>query len=312
MEDQVLSRTVVLAAPRSFCAGVDRAIDMVEQAVRLHGAPVYVRRRIVHDAHVIARLEELGAIFVEELDTVPDDAIVVFSAHGVAPTVRVEASRRRLNVIDATCPLVAKVHSDARRFTNRGDTVLLIGRAGHEEVEGTLGQVPGRIRLVQDVSEAGEVEVADPERVAYLTQTTLAPEETGPVADALRERFPELSGPGTDDICYATTNRQEAVAVVAAECEVVLVVGTADSQRLVEVARRSGTPAYLVEDGAGVHPRWLSGVRTVGLTAGASTPPHLVVDVIDTLAGLGPIRIAERRTTEENITFMLPPALRPT
>jgi 4-hydroxy-3-methylbut-2-enyl diphosphate reductase len=300
---------VLLAAPRSFCAGVERAVDMVENALRRHGPPIWVRRQIVHNAHVVARLEAAGAIFVDELDQIPDGATVVFSAHGVAPAVRADAGRRGLHVIDATCPLVAKVHTEARRFAARGDTVLLIGHAGHDEVEGTLGQVPG-IRLVGDVATAGTVPVEDPRRVSYLTQTTLAADETTAIVDALRDRFPGLAGPDTDDICYATTNRQEAVAAIAAACDLVLVVGSANSSnssRLVEVARRHGTPAHLIEDAAGIRPEWLDGVRTVGLTAGASAPPHLVDEVI---AALGPEAVTEHRVTEENVTFLLPPELR--
>jgi 4-hydroxy-3-methylbut-2-enyl diphosphate reductase len=300
---------VLLAAPRSFCAGVERAVDMVDQALHLHGPPVYVRRQIVHNAHVVARLEARGAIFVDELDQVPDGATVVFSAHGVAPAVRDDAARRGLGVIDATCPLVTKVHTEARRFAARGDTVLLIGHAGHDEIEGTLGQVPG-IRLVSSAAEAATVEVANPRRVSYLTQTTLAADETAAVVGVLKARFPGLTGPDTDDICYATTNRQQAVTAIAASCDVVLVVGSANSsnsQRLVEVARRHGTPAHLIEDAGEIRPEWLAGVRTVGLTAGASAPPHLVDEVI---TFLGPDRVTEHRVADENVTFLLPPTLR--
>ncbi|HWS35385.1 MAG TPA: 4-hydroxy-3-methylbut-2-enyl diphosphate reductase [Actinoplanes sp.] len=300
---------VLLAAPRSFCAGVERAVDMVDRALRLHGPPVYVRRQIVHNAHVVAGLEARGVIFVEELDAVPDGAVVVFSAHGVAPAVRAEAARRELGVIDATCPLVAKVHTEARRFAARGDTVLLIGHPGHDETEGTLGQVPG-LQLVSRISDISDLEVADARRVSYLTQTTLAAEETGAVIDALRARFPDLSGPDTADICYATTNRQEAVTAIAARCDLMLVVGSSNSSnslRLVEVARRHGTPAHLIEDATEIRPEWLHDVHTVGLTAGASAPPHLVDEVITALA---PTRITEHRTAEENITFVLPNPLR--
>jgi 4-hydroxy-3-methylbut-2-enyl diphosphate reductase len=300
---------VLLAAPRSFCAGVERAVDMVENALHRHGPPIWVRRQIVHNTHVVARLEAAGAIFVDELDQVPEGATVVFSAHGVAPAVRADAARRGLHVIDATCPLVAKVHTEARRFTARGDTVLLIGHAGHDEVEGTLGQVPG-IRLVGDVAAAGTVDVDDPRRVSYLTQTTLAADEITAIVGALRDRFPEITGPDTDDICYATTNRQEAVAAIAAACDLVLVVGSANSSnsaRLVEVARRHGTPAHLIEDATQIRTDWLDGVRTLGLTAGASAPPHLVDEVI---AALGPDTVTEHRVTDENVTFLLPPALR--
>ncbi|SDT81125.1 4-hydroxy-3-methylbut-2-enyl diphosphate reductase [Actinoplanes derwentensis] len=296
---------VLLAAPRSFCAGVERAVDMVDRALQQHGPPVYVRRQIVHNAHVVAGLEARGVIFVDELDTVPDGAVVVFSAHGVAPAVRADAARRELDVIDATCPLVAKVHTEARRFAARGDTVLLIGHAGHDEIEGTLGQAPG-IQLIPDVAAARSVRAEG--RVSYITQTTLAADETGEIIDALTARFPEISGP--DDICYATTNRQAAVVAIAAACDLVLVVGSANSSnslRLTEVARRHGTPAHLIEDASGIRPEWLDGVRTVGLTAGASAPPHLVDEVIAVLA---PARVTEHRVAEENITFLLPPALR--
>lgn len=297
---------VLLAAPRSFCAGVERAVDMVDQALRLHGPPVYVRRQIVHNAHVVAGLEARGAIFVDELDTVPDGAVVVFSAHGVAPAVRSDATRRGLDVIDATCPLVAKVHAEARRFAARGDTVLLIGHAGHDEVEGTLGQVPG-IHLVEDVAAARSLEVPGA-RIAYVTQTTLAADETREIIDTLQSRYPEINGP--DDICYATTNRQDAVIAIAAACDLVLVVGSANSSnslRLAEVARRHGTPAHLIEDAGEIRPEWLEGVSTVGLTAGASAPPHLVDEVITFLR---PDRVTEHRVAEENITFLLPPTLR--
>lgn len=301
---------VLLAAPRSFCAGVERAVDMVDRALRLHGPPVYVRRQIVHNAHVVAGLEARGVIFVEELDAVPDGAVVVFSAHGVAPAVRAEAARRELGVIDATCPLVAKVHTEARRFAARGDTVLLIGHPGHDEVEGTLGQVPD-LQLVSDVADISDLRVPDPRRVSYLTQTTLAADEAGSVIDALRARFPDLSGPDTADICYATTNRQEAVSAIAERCDLLLVIGSANSSnslRLVEVAQRYGTPAHLIEDAGGIRPEWLTGAHTIGLTAGASAPPHLVDEV---LTALRPDRVTEHRVTEETITFTVPPVLRP-
>ncbi|MEV6343034.1 4-hydroxy-3-methylbut-2-enyl diphosphate reductase [Actinoplanes sp. NPDC051851] len=305
-------RTVVLAAPRSFCAGVERAIDMVRHVVRLRGAPVYVRKQIVHNAHVVADLEAEGAVFVDELDGVPDGATVVFSAHGVAPAVQAEAERRGLDVVDATCPLVAKVHAEARRFGARGDTVILIGHRGHEEVEGTLGHAPG-IRLVRDVAEAAAVTVDDPARVSYLTQTTLAVDETAGVVDTLRDRFPRLRGPDSEDICYASTNRQSAVAAIAAECDLILVVGSANSsnsQRLVEVARRLGTAAHLIEDASGIDPAWLRGAGTVGVTAGASAPPHLVDGVVAALAAAGPIDVREQTAEPETITFLVPPSLR--
>jgi 4-hydroxy-3-methylbut-2-enyl diphosphate reductase len=300
-------RSVVLAGPRSFCAGVDRAIDIVEQALRRYPRPVYVRRQIVHNAHVVADLQRQGAVFVDELDEVPDNTAVVFSAHGVAPAVRAEAKRRNLTVVDATCPLVAKVHTEARRFLARGDTVLLVGHDGHDETEGTLGE--GDIRLVRTPADAAGVHVDDPSRVSYLTQTTLAVDEVAQVVDVLRERFPLLSAPPTEDICYATTNRQQAVLAIADECDIVVVVGSqnsSNSKRLVEVAERAGTPAYLVDDASSIAPEWIMNARRIGLTAGASAPPHLVDEVIATLRALGPVDVVEREVTREDIRFTLP------
>jgi 4-hydroxy-3-methylbut-2-en-1-yl diphosphate reductase len=300
-------RSVVLAGPRSFCAGVDRAIDIVEQALRRYPRPVYVRRQIVHNAHVVADLQRQGAVFVDELDEVPDNTAVVFSAHGVAPAVRAEAKRRNLTVVDATCPLVAKVHTEARRFLARGDTVLLVGHDGHDETEGTLGE--GDIQLVRTPADAAGVQVDDPSRVSYLTQTTLAVDEVAQVVDVLRERFPLLSAPPTEDICYATTNRQHAVLAIADECDIVIVVGSqnsSNSKRLVEVAERAGTPAYLVDDASSIAPEWIMNARRIGLTAGASAPPHLVDEVIGTLRALGPVDVVEREVTREDIRFTLP------
>ena len=300
-------RSVVLAGPRSFCAGVDRAIDIVEQALRRYPRPVYVRRQIVHNAHVVADLQRQGAVFVDELDEVPDNTAVVFSAHGVAPAVRAEAKRRNLTVVDATCPLVAKVHTEARRFLARGDTVLLVGHDGHDETEGTLGE--GDIQLVRTPADAAGVHVDDPSRVSYLTQTTLAVDEVAQVVDVLRERFPLLSAPPTEDICYATTNRQHAVLAIADECDIVIVVGSqnsSNSKRLVEVAERAGTPAYLVDDASSIAPEWIMNARRIGLTAGASAPPHLVDEVIATLRALGPVDVVEREVTREDIRFTLP------
>jgi 4-hydroxy-3-methylbut-2-en-1-yl diphosphate reductase len=303
--------TVLLAAPRSFCAGVERAIEIVEHALRLRGRPVYVRKQIVHNAHVVADLEARGAVFVDELDEVPAGATVVFSAHGVSPAVRDEAERNTLSVVDATCPLVAKVHTEARRFAARGDTVLLIGHTGHEEIEGTLGEAPDHTILVENVAQAGTVEVPDPERLSYLTQTTLAVDETEEILAVLRRRFPALRGPASDDICYATTNRQHALSTVATDADLVLVIGSENSSnsvRLVELARRAGTPAYLIDDARDIRPEWLAGVRTVGLTAGASAPPRLVDEVV---AALGPITVLERETAKETIRFTLPASVRP-
>ena len=303
--------TVLLASPRSFCAGVERAIDIVEHALAKHGQPVYVRKQIVHNSHVVADLEARGAVFVDELAEVPPGSTVVFSAHGVSPAVRTEAERRELAVIDATCPLVTKVHAEARRFATRGDTVLLIGHAGHEEVEGTLGEAPEHTILVADVAQARVVTVPDPTRVSYLTQTTLAVDETEEIVAVLRSRFPRLRGPATDDICYATTNRQHALSSVAADADLVLVIGSTNSSnsvRLVELARRAGTPAYLIDDAGDIRPEWLAGVRTVGVTAGASAPPGLVDEVV---AALGPVTVLERETATESIRFTLPAAVRP-
>ncbi len=309
----VVERTVLLAAPRSFCAGVERAIEVVERM--LHGAdrPVYVRKQIVHNRHVVADLETRGAVFVEELDEVPDGATVVFSAHGVAPQVRDDAAARGLRVVDATCPLVTKVHAEARRFAGRGDTVVLVGHAGHEEVDGTLGEAPDRMVLVESAADVAALRVEDPDRVSYLTQTTLAADEVAEVVDALRDRFPALRGPGSDDICYATTNRQEAVAAVARDADLLLVVGSANSSnsvRLVELARRLGTPAHRIDDASELRPEWLTGARVIGLSAGASAPPHLVEEVIAALRALGPLTVRERRVAAEHQQFSLPSTAR--
>jgi 4-hydroxy-3-methylbut-2-enyl diphosphate reductase len=302
-------RTVLLAEPRSFCAGVERAIDVVDRALRRFPHPVYVRRQIVHNTHVVADLERRGAVFVDELDQVPDGTTVVFSAHGVAPAVREEAQRRGLNVIDATCPLVTKVHAEARRFDRHGDTVVLIGHRGHDETEGTLGELPGRIQLVETPQDVERLDVADPQRVAYLTQTTLSVDDVREVANALRTRFPAVHKPGSEDVCYATTNRQDAVREVAAGSDVVLVLGSANSSnslRLVEVAERAGVPAHLVDDATGIDPAWLRGAGVVGLTAGASAPPYLVDEVIATLRELGPVEVQTHTVTTEHVHFGLP------
>ncbi len=307
--DLVGPRKVLLAAPRSFCAGVERAIDIVELALQRYPRPVYVRRQIVHNAHVVADLQRQGAVFVDELDQVPDGTTVVFSAHGVAPAVRAEAARRDLNVIDATCPLVSKVHSEARRFAGRGDTVLLIGHAGHDEVEGTLGQAPGSVVLIETEEDAKRAIVADPDRVAFLTQTTLATDDVSRTVEELRRRFPGIESSATDDICYATTNRQDAVRSIAAEADVVIVLGSensSNSRRLAEVAERCGVAAHLVDDATEILPEWLAGATTVGITAGASAPPHLVDEVIGTLRALGPIDLTERTVAREDVTFALP------
>jgi 4-hydroxy-3-methylbut-2-enyl diphosphate reductase len=305
---------VLLATPRGYCAGVERAVVTVEQALERYGPPVYVRKQIVHNLHVVRTLEARGAIFVEDTDEVPEGAIVVFSAHGVAPAVREDASRRRLHTIDATCPLVTKVHSEARRFAAQDYDIILIGHAGHEEVEGTTGEAPARIRLVPGPDEAAQVPVRDPSRVAYLSQTTLSVDETEEAVAALRERFPLLQGPPTSDICYATQNRQAAVKLLARDAQLVLVVGSGNSSnsvRLVEVALQSGAPAaYLVDGPEQVRSHWFDGVATVGLTSGASVPEELVSAVLAVLDGWGYDRVEEVVATEETMTFALPAELR--
>jgi 4-hydroxy-3-methylbut-2-en-1-yl diphosphate reductase len=306
-------RRVLLAGPRSFCAGVERAIEIVEKLLQQQGPPVYVRKQIVHNTHVVADLERRGAVFVDELDQVPDGACVVFSAHGVSPAVRADADRRGLATVDATCPLVSKVHVEARRFAAEGYLVTLIGHAGHEEVEGTLGEAPEAMALVETVEDVTRLRPPDPAKVAYLMQTTLAVDEAEEVAGALRERFPAARAPGSDDICYATTNRQQAVRAVAAESDLVLVAGSANSSnsvRLVETAQRAGVPAYLIDGPADIELGWLAGVSTVGLSAGASAPPAVVGEIIAALAGLGPVEVNERVTTTESIRFSLPKEVR--
>jgi 4-hydroxy-3-methylbut-2-en-1-yl diphosphate reductase len=306
-------RAVLLAGPRSFCAGVERAIEIVERALELRGAPVYVRKQIVHNTRVVSDLEQRGAVFVDELDEVPDGATVVFSAHGVSPAVRDAASGRGLSVIDATCPLVSKVHAEARRFAREGFMVALIGHAGHEEVEGTLGEAPESTVLVETAADVAALSPADPSKVAYLMQTTLAVDEAADVAGALRERFPSMRAPGSDDICYATTNRQAAVRAVATEADLVLVAGSKNSSnsvRLVERSERAGTPAYLIDGATDIQLAWLSGASVVGLTAGASAPPAVVSEIITALSGLGTVTVTERVTTTESVQFGLPREVR--
>jgi 4-hydroxy-3-methylbut-2-enyl diphosphate reductase len=306
-------RTVLLAGPRSFCAGVERAIEIVERALELRGAPVYVRKQIVHNTRVVSDLEQRGAIFVDELDEVPNGATVVFSAHGVAPAVRSDASERSLSVIDATCPLVSKVHAEARRFAEKGYTVALIGHAGHEEVEGTLGEAPDSTVLVQTAADVAALSVEDPSKVAYLMQTTLAIDEAADVSGALREKFPQMRAPGSDDICYATTNRQAAVRAVATEADVVLVAGSKNSSnsvRLVERSEREGTPAHLIDGATDIDLSWLADASVVGLTAGASAPPAVVSEIITALSGLGTVTVTERVTTTESVQFGLPREVR--
>jgi 4-hydroxy-3-methylbut-2-enyl diphosphate reductase len=308
-------REVVLAAPRASCAGVVRAVEVVERALEDRGAPVYVRKQIVHNAHVVADLEERGAVFVDEVDEVPSGSTVIFSAHGVSPAVRSAATDRGLDVIDATCPLVAKVHSEARRFSREGYDIVLIGHEGHEEIEGTFGEAPARMHVIASVDEVAQLRVSDPSKVAYLTQTTLAIDETAAVIERLRGRFPTIAGPSSSDICYATQNRQDAVRALATDCDVVLVVGSgnsSNSRRLVEVAERAGRPAALIQDGTDVPPELLIGRRRVGLTAGASAPESIVKDVVRALDGLGGVTLEERTVAREDVQFKLPSEVRRT
>ncbi|WP_322748873.1 MULTISPECIES: 4-hydroxy-3-methylbut-2-enyl diphosphate reductase [unclassified Frankia] len=305
---------ILLANPRGYCAGVDRAVLTVEKTLELYGAPVYVRKQIVHNAHVVKTLEAKGAIFVDETDEVPAGATVVFSAHGVAPSVHEEARSRELRTIDATCPLVTKVHGEARRFAKEDFDILLIGHEGHEEVVGTTGQAPDRIHLVDGVEDAAAVKVRDESRVAYLSQTTLSVDETETTVHALRERFPLLQGPPSADICYATQNRQVAVKEIASQVELILVVGSPNSSnsvRLVEVALDHGVPAaYLVDDASQVDPAWLDGVETIGVTSGASVPEELVTEVVAWLAERGFDDVEQVTSAEEHLLFALPPELR--
>jgi len=306
-------RTVLLAGPRSFCAGVERAIEIVERALDRYGPPVYVRKQIVHNVHVVRDLERRGAVFVDALDEVPEHALAVFSAHGVSPQVRREARDRSLKVIDATCPLVTKVHSEAKRFARAGYTIVLVGHEGHEEVEGTTGEAPDAIRLIERADQIEDLEIPNGGGVAYLTQTTLAVDEVTDVVEALRTRFPDLAGPGSDDICYATSNRQDAVKVLARESDLMLVIGSdnsSNSKRLVEVSSREGCPAWLVDDETEIDPAWLVDARTVAVTAGASAPEVLVDRVIAALRGLGPVTVEERQVMDENVQFTLPIELR--
>ncbi|HET9872389.1 MAG TPA: 4-hydroxy-3-methylbut-2-enyl diphosphate reductase [Propionibacteriaceae bacterium] len=308
------ARRVVVAAPRGYCAGVDRAVVTVEKALDQYGAPVYVRKQIVHNRHVVETLEERGAIFVEELAEVPEGATVVFSAHGVSPAVHAEAHDRSLKTIDATCPLVTKVHHEARRFARNDLDILLIGHAGHEEVEGTTGEAPENIILVQSPADVAGVEVRDPSRVAWLSQTTLSVDETLETVDKLREKFPLLMSPPSDDICYATQNRQLAVKQIAASSDLVIVVGSANSSnsvRLVEVALEAGAKSsYRVDNAGEIDPAWLEGANTVGVTSGASVPDELVQGVLEFLEARGYPKAQEERLTEESLVFALPPELR--
>jgi 4-hydroxy-3-methylbut-2-enyl diphosphate reductase len=308
-----VSKRILVAAPRSFCAGVVRAIDIVEKLLEEHGPPVYVRHQIVHNVHVVRDLESRGAVFVESEDEVPEGELIVLSAHGVAPQVYEKCAERGLKIVDAVCPLVSKVHAEARRYAARGHKIALVGHAGHVEVEGTMGEAPDSIVLVETPEDARTLEVEDGEQVAYITQTTLSLDDTGDVVDALRDRFPELVGPPSADICYATQNRQDAVKQICEEATIVLVVGSrtsSNANRLVEVARDRGAEAFLIDDETDLDPAWLEGHDIVGLTAGASSPDVLVDRVVARLAELGFGERHEVEITREDVFFRLPAELR--
>jgi len=308
-EPIVSTKKIILLRPRGFCAGVVRAIDVVKIALDLYGAPIYVRKEIVHNRHVVDELRQAGAIFIEELDEVPVGARVIFSAHGVSPAVRIEAKQRELKVIDATCPLVTKVHLEAVKFAKKGYTILLIGHKDHDEVTGTLGEAPESTVLVSTVEDVDRLELAQTDRMAYITQTTLSLDETQDIVERLRERFPQIQGPAAQDICYATENRQLAVKAVVPLCQVLLVVGSqnsSNSRRLVEVCEKMGVPAYLIDDLSEVRPEWLDGIETVALTAGASAPENLVQELIGSLRGRGFNQLEEMEIKEEDVRFSLP------
>jgi 4-hydroxy-3-methylbut-2-en-1-yl diphosphate reductase len=305
---------LLLAAPRGYCAGVDRAVQTVERALTLYGAPVYVRKEIVHNKHVVEQLRERGAVFVDELDdTIPEGAMTVFSAHGVSPAVHEEAERRSLRTIDATCPLVTKVHREAVKFAGEGYTIVLIGHAGHEEVEGTMGEAPEHIVLVETEEDVDRLEVDDPTKIAYISQTTLSVDETKAIINRLRDKFPQITGPRTDDICYATTNRQAAVKQMAPLCDLVLVIGSrnsSNSNRLVEVAREHGAASHLIDTESQVEEEWLEGVETVGITSGASAPEELVRRLVDFFRERGVDDVSEFEVVQEDVRFMLPKTIR--
>jgi 4-hydroxy-3-methylbut-2-en-1-yl diphosphate reductase len=306
-------RKVVLASPRGYCAGVDRAVDTVERALDHFGPPVYVRREIVHNRHVVSDLTGRGAVFVETEEDVPHGAVLVLSAHGVAPEVHRRSAERSLRVLDATCPLVTKVHGEARRFADGGYTIVLVGHAGHEEVIGTMGEAPDAIRLVESIADVDALDLPDPERVAYITQTTLSVDETVGIIAAIRRRYPAAIGPKRDDICYATQNRQNSVKRLAEAVELVLVIGShnsSNSNRLVEVTRDLGVPAHLIDDETDIDPVWLDGVETVGITSGASAPEALVERVIAYFRDIGVARVEVQAAEPETVRFSLPVQLR--
>jgi 4-hydroxy-3-methylbut-2-en-1-yl diphosphate reductase len=304
---------LLLAAPRGYCAGVDRAVQTVERALELYGPPVYVRKEIVHNKHVVEELRERGAIFVEQETEVPEGETVVFSAHGVAPSVHANSSKRGLRTIDATCPLVTKVHVEAKKFAAEGYTIVLIGHEGHEEVEGTMGEAPANMVLIETEADVDRLEVEDPDRIAFLTQTTLSVDETDRIIRRLRERFPNVTGPKSDDICYATTNRQMAVRQMARECDLVLVIGSrnsSNSNRLVEVARDHGAESHLIDNESQVREEWLEGKRVVGISSGASAPEALVQSLVEFFRARGTSDVSEFEVVQEDVRFMLPKEIR--
>ena len=308
------SREILLASPRGFCAGVVRAVEIVERALEIYGAPIYVKHAIVHNRHVVRRLENLGAVFVEDLDQVPRGANTIFSAHGVSPAVRDQAERLGLIIVDATCPLVTKVHAEARRYAGLRATILLVGHRSHVEVQGTFGEAPERTLIIEDVADAENVRVADPANVALITQTTLSLDDTAEIVAVLKRRFPDLRQPGKEDICFATQNRQNAVKALAKVADVVLVVGAAESsnsKRLVEVARAVGTPAHLIESVRQLDPAWLEDATTIGVTAGASAPEDIVGELVAALAQRYAASVREIEVASEDVVFSLPPQLQP-
>ena len=312
MTNETEALRVLLAKPRGFCAGVERAIDIVERALEKYGAPVYVRHEIVHNKRVVETLKARGAIFVEEVEEIPEGAVTIFSAHGVSRRVEDDSSGRMLEVIDATCPLVTKVHKEGRRYAAKGYDIVLIGHLGHPEVEGTLGQIPGTVHVLDSVEEVEKLEVADPNQVAFVTQTTLSVRDTKDVIAALKERFPNIIGPDTRDICYATQNRQTAVLEMSSDVNLLLVVGannSSNSNRLRELGEKMGVPSYLIEDATMLDPAWLDGVKTVGLTAGASAPEQLVQEVIERMQSIRELTVENFKGVDENVHFKLPPEL---
>jgi 4-hydroxy-3-methylbut-2-enyl diphosphate reductase len=303
---------VVLAQPRGFCAGVERAIEIVERALEKYGPPIYVRHEIVHNRHVVERLRAKGAQFVDEIDEIPPGAVTIFSAHGVASAIETRAGERGLPVLDATCPLVSKVHIEGQRYANQGREIILIGHAGHPEIEGTMGRITGKVHLISRPEEVAKLKVGDPDKLAFITQTTLSVDDTRAVIEALKERFPSIVGPDTKDICYATQNRQRATLELAKIVDIVLVVGapnSSNSNRLREIAAEFGVPSYLIEDAAALDPAWLDGVSAVGITAGASAPDELVEELVERLRELDEIEIQRLPGVTENVRFRMPAQL---